>query len=303
MDTLTITPVDKFGNKYLHVIINLFTKFVWARPSPTDDAEAVATALFVYFSMFGMYETIITDPGTPYKNEIISHLNRLCNITHYFSLVDRHQSNGTENSNKEILRHIKALCMDERLKDQWSGDTVLPAILHILNSHTHAETGVIPFHAMFGSQAATYGRLPDHLVDSKSISKFLKLLDYNLQYIRDKSIQHQNQIIKHRAEHSDVATQNQYQTGDFVLFKLDPTQHLPSKLHSKCAGPYEVLHQYKNDVSCRDLIDGSVKVFHVERLKIFVGTLDLARRFAQVDKDQYTVNTILAWRQPTHMPI
>lgn len=54
------------------------------------------------------------------------------------------------------------------------------------------------------------------------------------------------------------------------LFSRSPGQHLPDKLTPKCLGPYKVVKQTKNDISCRSLIDGSVHTFHVARLKLFM---------------------------------
>ena len=51
MDVLTVSPADKYGNLYLFVIYNLFTKLVFLYPSPTRDALKAACALYQYFSL------------------------------------------------------------------------------------------------------------------------------------------------------------------------------------------------------------------------------------------------------------
>jgi hypothetical protein len=52
-------------------------------------------------------------------------------------------------------------------------------------------------------------------------------------------------------------------------------------------GPYEVIRQVKNDVEVRDLVRGNIKVFHVERLKIFHGSKEEAFRLAKIDTDHH----------------
>ena len=43
-------------------------------------------------------------------------LNKYLGYTeHRVSLVDRHTSNGVEGTKGQILRHIRALCMEERV--------------------------------------------------------------------------------------------------------------------------------------------------------------------------------------------
>jgi len=96
--------------------------------------------------------------------------------------------------------------------------------------------------------------------------------------------------------------QNQFQKGDYVFLQLNPDNFLPSKLHPKFKGPYEVIYQYKNDVECRDLINGTVQKFDIRRLKLFFyegtyeGWTKEAFRLAQIDNDQHVVRRIIAYR-------
>ena len=63
----------------------------------------------------------------------------------------------------------------------------------------------------------------------------------------------------------------------------------PSKLSSPFLGPYEVIQHVKNDVECRNLVQGNVQFFHVDRLKLFVGDREEALDLARKDHDQYVV--------------
>ena len=301
IDTLTITPPDQEGNQYITVIVNHFTKLTGLYPSKTHTAIDAAQALFQYCCTFGLIDSIISDPGSEFMNEVLENLTKWFGIRHIFSLVDRHESNGVERTNQSILRHLKALVMDERIQHQWSHCTVLPLIQFMLNSFDNSESGVIPFHATFGSADATYFQLPnarekegdDELTITQS---YVKLLDTNLKALQDISKKHQEQIKSERQMNSSVDTQNTYQPGDLVLFQHDPNAPLPSKLSPKYVGPYIVLQQIKNDVDCRHVILGHVKQFHVSRLKLFYGSMDEAKRVAMIDNNQFVIESILAYR-------
>jgi hypothetical protein len=102
IDTLTVTPPDKDGYTYLNVIVNFFTKFTVLIPMKNKDAKSTAAALFSYFCTFGLVDYIQTDPGTEYMNEVVEQLNEWIGVRHRFSLVDRHESNGVEGTNKQI---------------------------------------------------------------------------------------------------------------------------------------------------------------------------------------------------------
>jgi hypothetical protein len=87
--------------------VNHFTKFV--KLYPKQEKTAVSTALsllFQYFWAYGICDVIMTDPGSDLKSEIIAHLIRYVGMNHFISLVDRHESNGVEGTNKQILRHF-----------------------------------------------------------------------------------------------------------------------------------------------------------------------------------------------------
>lgn len=66
---------------------------------------------------------IISDPGAENKNEIVEQLVAWFAIRHRFSIVGRHESNGVEGTNKQTLRHLRALVYDERVRHSWSKDT------------------------------------------------------------------------------------------------------------------------------------------------------------------------------------
>ena len=301
IDTLTITPPDQDGYQYITVIVNHFTKLTGLYPSKTHTAVDAAQALFQYCCTFGLVDSVISDPGSEFLNEVLKHLTQWFGIRHAFSLVDRHESNGVERTNQSILRHLKALIMDERIQHQWSHCTVLPLIQFMLNSFDNSESGVIPFHATFGSADATYFQLPNarekegdnELTITQS---YVQLLDTTLKALQDISKKHQEQIKLERQTNSSEETQNTYQPGDLVLFQHDPNVPLPSKLSPKYVGPYIVLQQIKNDVNCRHVILGHVKQFHVSRLKLFFGSMDEAKRVAMIDNNQFVIDSILAYR-------
>jgi hypothetical protein len=297
VDTLTISPMDKFGNLYVTVIVVHATKLVALYPSPNKDALSTAMALFKFFSTYGVYERLASDPGSDLTSEVIDHLTSWYGIRHVFSLVDRHESNGVEGSNKSILRHLKALVADERVADRWSDPTIIYLVQYMLNAQVSSETGLSPFHAHFGTEDATYFRLPDSATVTQTTQEFVRLLDENLKTLWEISESVQRRHLEERGANVDPELQNQYQKGDLVLFQFNAKGGpAPSKLAMKYMGPYEVLSQHKNDVECRHLSMKTVHKFDVCRLKIFTGSRDEAERVARIDHDQYELDCILYYR-------
>ena len=75
-DTLEISPRDKFGNLYVDIIVNHSTKLVKLYAKPEKSAVSTATSLFLFMCAYGLFDVIMTDPGSDFKSEVVGHLVR-----------------------------------------------------------------------------------------------------------------------------------------------------------------------------------------------------------------------------------
>ena len=293
VDNVSITPADIHGNDGATVVINLFTRLTGIFPYKSISAPNTALAIVKYMSTYGKVDTIYSDPGCDFTSTLIADLNKFMGTKHMFSLVDRHQSNGAERVIQEILRHLKALCFEERVQNKWSDDTVLPLIQYIINSSPNSESGsdLSAFILTMGSSDNKYYNIENNS-DNTSLHKFVQKLDENLTILREISSKHQAEIVEKRK--SDFI-QNFYQPGDLVL-KQVTTPFLPNKLAPNYLGPYKVIKQYKNDVEVRHLALGKVETVHVEKLKLFIGNEDEALKISMNDADQHMLLSIDYYR-------
>ena len=135
--------------------------------------------------------------------------------------------------------------------------------------------------------------MPPNLTDDRQRSHaFIQLLDDNLAAVRAASQRYHAEVLHGRQ--SAQSAVNEYQQGDFVLFDMDSGVSLKvSKLTLKFSGPFEVISQLQNDVTCRHMASGVVKVLHVSRLKVFHGSPQEAFNMAILDADQYLIARIL----------
>ncbi len=308
IDILTVTPTDKFGNSYLVVLVNLFSKLVFLFPIKNKDAISVATAIFSYISIYGIFDFLVSDPGTEFINETITHLNGWLGITHNVALVDRHQTNGVERSNGSILRYLRALIHEENSMHEWSDVSNLASVTFIMNSTINSETGVSPLVLHFGDRDSLYHAMPvplstttthsdpqSSLASAADIPTFIQKLSSNIAHHREKAIEHHTALIAERLESNplSVETTNLYQAGDFVLLQLDPSKPRPSKLTPRFRGPYEVIAHDGNTITARHLSSGKVSQLHSDRVKIFIGSPADARDMADLDYHQHEFDGIL----------
>jgi hypothetical protein len=96
-----------------------------------------------------------------------------------------------------------------------------------------------------------------------------------------------------RSDELPSGLHTQFQPGDFVLKRLE---HRPSKLMFQLSGPFKVVKQNKNDVEVRSLVYDNILTFNLDHLKIFVGTEAEAKAMALLDKNQYLIKEVQAYR-------
>ena len=302
IDTLTITPPDKHNKKFVYVIVVPTTKLVFTYAAEEHTALNAARALFSFYITYGIYEVIISDPGTEFTANIIKHLHEWLGVQQLFSVVDRHQSNGVEGTNKQILRHLRALITDKRFKDRWSEVEVLGLITYIINSNISSETKCSAYDLHFGRSEKIYFKLPETKNENEISSAYVQALEDDLLALREISKQHMEKIAKERAGEITCENQNQFQPGDLVLFDLNPnkTKLRKAKLDNEFRGPYEVVGQNKNDVICKHLSLKTFSTLEVSRLKIYhhdntIQSREQAIELARTDADQYNVKSIMAY--------
>jgi hypothetical protein len=128
VDHLSITPTDKHGFSAAIVIVEHFSHFCQAYPVKDYSEDTLAGILIQHFATFGLFDEIISDPGSSFMGNTIQKLNNIFGVTHQISLIGRHESNGVEGTNKQILRHLTTLVLETGVKDRWSEPNTLAFI-------------------------------------------------------------------------------------------------------------------------------------------------------------------------------
>ena len=299
MDHVTISPIDEDGYIGLLLLVELDIKFPHAYPVRDYSALTVATVLFKHYCTFGKYEAIISDPGSAFTASVVQQLNQFLNIPHHISVIGRHQSNGTEHVNGLFVGHLRRLVHDERFTSRWASDTILPLINHAMATMPNSEIGGLsPIELKFGSTASKYFLLPDNLGPGHSYSEYITALNQDLATVRAITTQYQLDLRERRQQLHPQCLQNIYQPGDMILW--NPKEHVNSfrstKLAPKLLGPYVVIKQIANNISCRHLHSNTEHVLHSSRVSPFIGSDVLAKKISLLDTEEYVVESITAHR-------
>jgi hypothetical protein len=228
-------------------------------PARSYDAETVVAALVNHYTSFGLFDFIVSYPGSAFMSKVVSELNGMFVIRHKVSLVGRHESNGVEGTIKQFLRHLRTYVFDTRLIDRWSSVAVLPLINFALNNRPTPETGgFTPFQLKYGTQDAEYFRLPLDITPGQRVSETLKLLDEDLRIIRELSSNAQAELVAERKKLDSAPAS--YAVGDLVLWN---PREMPTE-----------------------------DVFHLSRLKPFFGSYTEAVEMAKLDNNQFDIASI-----------
>ena len=304
VDTLTIANEgDRHGNKYIVVVTNLWSKHSRLFPTKDRSAETIASCLYQYFTTFGLVDRIASDPGSEFDNNVVSSLERWLGVSHLFSLIGRHESNGVERTNRKVLDYLRALELDERIRNRWSDPTILCWVEYELNTQINVETSFAPWQLLFGTGEAAYFKLPENDGElAPDYHGYVRQLDADLQLVRLVSREYQARLALERVEARLPIQLNRFDNGEFVLRQV-PADKRGVKLAPYYRGPYEVLSSRGDDYTCRHLSKEANEVLHVSQLELFTSnalTPEFKRaeavQVAQADFDEFFIEEIISYK-------
>ena len=299
IDHVTVTPSDEDGYVGLLLIVELDTKYPQAYPIRDYTAQTVATVLFKHYCTFGIFNAVLSDPGSALLADSVRQLNTWLGITHLVSLVGRHESNGTEHVNSLFMGHLRRLVHDERLTHKWASDTVLPLINHAVVTSPNDELGGLsPAELKFGTIGSKHFNMPTALLPGHHYSEFVSTLDANLALIKSITNKFQEELRAKRQKRNYLQGKNTYQHGDLILWnpKEHPHSLRSSKLAPKLLGPYKVISHVQNKISCTHVQHHTNHELHSDRVTPFIGAPANALHVALLDREEFVVQAILSHR-------
>ena len=123
-------------------MICAFSRWIEPFPTKTITAEETARCIYQHFGRWGTADRIRTDNGPAFANDFLKGVANLLGSTNEFTTAYTSEVNGIiERADKEVLRHLRALVFETRVKDKWSFKD-LPIIQRIFNAQEQNSTGV-----------------------------------------------------------------------------------------------------------------------------------------------------------------
>jgi transposase InsO family protein len=301
VDTIGPLTPDEFGNCYILVIICCFTRWVELVATPDTTAISAARGILQHVGRFGVPSLIRSDRGSQFVNEILAELSLLIQTEQEFTTAYSKEENAiVERANKEVMRHLRAIILDQRVSKKWSSDQ-LPLVMRILNSEEKTNTGVSPAELLFGNTVDLGRELLRRPLKQSSGDQPIVLTDYMENLLAKQKVLleiAQETQRKHDTHHMSGFDPEftEYPINSYVLLN-HPEGDRP-KLKTKLKGPYQVVNRVGSTYTIQDLLNGKNFDTHISNLVPF--NYDTSRtdpkEVAMHDQEEFVLHKVLAHR-------
>lgn len=289
-----LPTTDGNGSKYIMVVKDFHTKFVWLFALKTKDAIAVADQLVTeLYCRWGIPEMLVHDRGKEFRNRLQKRISHIFKVNKVSTTPYSPRSNGFVEKHNSTLKDQLYHFVESRQKD-W--DIYLPTVQLMYNTTVNSVTGYTPYYLMFGRECnmPNMGGLMTRRGDRLSASEgeeavgrleqtvyeqweegLLDALQTAWTFTTERACQ--NASRGNRTGQSSGRAFREYEPGDqcyrkrnrvrtFKSVQDKETYKINMKLQSRFEGPYTVKRKI-NAVVYEVDIDGETKRIHAVNMK------------------------------------
>lgn len=240
-------PLEQSKNKsrYILVIVDACTKFVWLFPTKSTGAKEVIERLLLLFGLTGTPRRIVSDRGTAFTSHDFAEFMESKNVKHVLTAVASPWANGQVERVNRFLKSTLAKVAD----DPSGWEEKLSAAQYAINNTYHRAISATPSKALFGCEQRR-----DEDEQLRMLIDEIKKIDVNYADQRDATRQTAREVNRkiqeyNKADYDDRHKKiTRYKEGDLVLVrKLQFKVGENTKLAPKYKGPYRIKAIFKNN--------------------------------------------------------
>ena len=279
-------PTSSFGNKYLLVFEDVFTKWVELVPIRAANSSIILGKFKSFIlNRFGTPVKLITDNASNFVSSMVRSMADTCGIKHQTTPLYHCQANPTERANRNI-RQLIITYLDKERHTKW--DKYIGELQFALNSTVHSSTKYSPAFLNFGRELLPMNSLyrqatpleqdaadPVQLrkntgewaVRMGKLKELSHLVEQNL--LKASLCQSRGYNLRRRPELFSI--------GDQVLRKTfslsSAADHISAKLNPKYEGPFTVTSVSPGGTCVLiDSLQRNAGSWHPSKLKKYVTT-------------------------------
>jgi hypothetical protein len=302
IDTVGPLPQDQMGNQFIIAIVDNFSKFIGLYPATSTSAEEYLRAIMAWIGVFGVPKKIRTDGGSQFTAHISQDLAKLLGFEHLVIVPYHPQANGiVERRNTEVMKHLRALVYEKRIKSLWS--RFLPLVQRIINYTVDGSIGTQPARVIFGNMLPMQIAmdLPENWLN-RPVQDYLATLRAAQDVLVKATQQYLQEHHRKRTRSGKVPVLlgEPIEVGNYVLLRYP--NRPPNKLAGLYRGPLVVVAKERDDIiEVLDLVSNRHMHVHVDRLAHFEAPEGMTKsqilELAGVDSDEFVVDFIVDHRQ------
>lgn len=238
------------GNVYLLTVKDTFSRWLEAIPVKRANASTVVDVLErEIFARYGIPETIHSDRGSHFVNSLLREVADVFSIRLTMTPAYNPKSNPVERSHRDLGEILRALL---ETGDQESWEKVLPQALFAMRTAVCTATGMAPYRALFGRDAAQpldliFGQPPTVAKGNLPHHEYAQQLRQRIDVAQEYARKHMADTVRRRKRqyHAD---KKEFVVGAKVwLFTQRSPLGESRKLARYWTGPWTIVEQI-NDV-------------------------------------------------------
>jgi hypothetical protein len=205
-----------------------------------------------------------------------------------------------ERANKEINRHITAMCFDKQIVDDW--ESTIPIVHRIINSHRNSRTGISPADILFGNALNLDRGIFVSLEEQNTLPSKLSASTSKMLASQHRLIEiHRTLMKEHDDAHISSSTPSEiteFSINSYVLLEPVLTPLKQGRTNTRRTGPFLVTGISGNTYTLDNLVTKKSVRVHINRLVpfIFDPTKTNPQLVAARDSNEYHIEMITSHR-------
>lgn len=286
-----ITPTSAQGNRFIIIMVDYFSRYLFARAVPAATGEAARGLFKTATETFGDPLAAYTDNGQHFVGEEFHGMLVRRRIKLFPAPKTHRSSVGLAERYVQLVMGILKRRIQGSRKELW--DTLLPSAVQTLNTRGVKVHGYTPSELLLGYNPRSG---PNDDITAHILNDALDANAYGIHLARREERREQGQI--HMVAAADWREEREAEKdwkgeelrdGDLVLLRrFDIARHHGMKLEKQWEGPYKLtdMAYHMNSGRLRDIMTGEIVRVRKGRLKERVHVNDL-KLYLRRDPDRF----------------